>query len=108
MIINLNENWRIRSDSLQWILEHKSKESKVKGKFTGEPGKTWRSIGFHQDIWQALFNAVEHEVKQIEGEYPAQAQEHLLGALHDIQTMCEEGSKKFICLARENHDKKTE
>ena len=71
MILQVNEDWRIASDPLQWIVQRRYMR---KGK------ADWKSVAFHGSINAAAWWLAQRRVREIPGTYPAADG---LDALHD-------------------------
>ena len=79
MHIHVNDDWRIRTDPHQFVLEHKTKPKMASGKM--QPGGKWAPEGYFShlhEIWPWLLRK-EILAIEIEGELPFAA----LTALHD-------------------------
>lgn len=81
MIITLNPDWRIRSDPLQWIVEHRHVRK------PGEPDEyeEWVAWGYFSTLAGALVSTVGVRVRALDGDYSAEALEPLLGFLSEIR-----------------------
>lgn len=79
MQIQINEDYRIRAEPQQWILEQRSVPKKETS------AERWKPIGYFASMAVLLKRLTDMQVRQIEGEYPAGALEHLCGALSDIK-----------------------
>jgi len=90
MIININKEWRLTTDNLQWRLEHKALKIKANNpKLDGKPAKTWKQVSYHRDIWGAVRDMMRRQVCGIEGEYPLGAMDELCRSLHRSETNIE-------------------
>ena len=76
MKIYFNKDWRICSDTLQWIVQ---KRRTVKSK------DKWDSISFHNILDTAVYDLAENQIRYIEGDYPHDAVKILWTALDRIQ-----------------------
>lgn len=86
MIININPDWRLRTDPLQWILEeHYDVESRE-----GESYERWRPVGFHSSFGEALKHLARRRIKCIEGECDSTA----LYEVHDTLAVIEAEDKE--------------
>ncbi len=65
MIANLKHHWRLRSDPLQWILEHRPERDRA---IVGKT-KELVSIGFFKTVPGALRVAAQRQVRGLDGEY---------------------------------------
>ncbi len=63
MFIHINADWRGRSDSLQWILEHRSEPDQA----LAAGSKEWRSTGFFKTESSALREAAQLHVRDLPG-----------------------------------------
>ncbi len=71
MIITINENWRIASDPLQWIIQ----------KRYGKDGNSWRNVAYVTNLASALVTLGERQIFAMEGVYPSEALKPLCHAL---------------------------
>ncbi len=79
MIINVNPDWRIRTDDLQYILERKTTPKEEGG--TGG----WKNVGYFGGL-AALFEVmIQRRIFSIDGEFPPEALDPLTQALADIR-----------------------
>jgi len=92
VIINVNSDWRVRSDGLQWIIEQKMSlrkrmpgDKRGPGKATGASYTHWKARGFHSQIDSAAWQVGELQLKELEGEYESPALEMLSQTLWDIK-----------------------
>jgi len=86
MIISLNPDWRIRSDPLQWIVDHRHVRK------PGEPDEyvEWVVWGYFSTLAGAVNSTVGGMVRSLDGEYPHTAIEPLLGLLSGIRENVDE------------------
>ncbi len=64
MIIQLNPDWRLNSDKLNWILQHRSVVQEGKTKKTENIGKSyWRNETYHGTIDSALMACAERMIR---------------------------------------------
>lgn len=82
MIITLNPDWRIRSDPLQWIVEHRHVRKPGAGAGEYEEWVVW---GHFNTLAGAVNSAVGVRVRSLEGDYPHTALEPLLGFLSETR-----------------------
>ncbi len=80
MIIQVNDRWRVSSDSLQWVLQRRS-VPRSGSKRAGD----WSSIAFAKDLSTLLNEMTRRQVFAIEGEYPSSAILPLCEALDVIK-----------------------
>ena len=78
MIITLNEDWRVASDPLQWILQRRT------------PSGRWTNVGYFGDLERAVLQAARRQVRLLRGTLPPEALlplQQALAAVHaDIRT----------------------
>ncbi len=86
MIINLNTDWRIRSDPLQWIVEQRH----VRKPDSPDEYEEWVVWGHFNTLAGAVNSAVGARVRSLEGEYPHTALEPLLGEIQAIRENVDE------------------
>ena len=61
MIITLNEDWRVASDPLQWILQRRT------------PSGRWTNVGYFGDLERAVLQAARRQVRLLRGTFPSEA-----------------------------------
>ncbi len=76
MIIRINQDWRIASDSLQWIAQ---KRRTVKGQ------EKWDSVCFHHSLDGAVINLARRHVRMLPGSYGPEALPLLCQALDRLE-----------------------
>ena len=79
MIININNEWRIRTEPLNWIIE-----KRVWNKDKEKWGK-WSAQAYPTSLASALYWLMDHQVKELPGEYGPEALKHLTDALAEIK-----------------------
>ena len=72
MIIEINPDWRIRSDPYNWIIEARRK---------GGAGERWNAVGYYGDLDRAVLGLVQRQIRVMEGTYHAEGLEPLCRAL---------------------------
>ncbi len=72
MIIQINPDWRIRSDPYNWIIEARRK---------GGAGERWNAVGYYGDLDRAVLGLVQRRIRVMEGTYHAAALAPLCRAL---------------------------
>lgn len=72
MIININPDWRIRSDPYNWIIEKRRK---------GGAKERWNAMGYYGDLDGAVLGLVQRRIHVMEGTYHAEALTPLCRAL---------------------------
>ena len=72
MIIEINPDWRIRSDPFNWIIETRRK---------GGAGERWNVVGYYGDLDRAVLGLVQRRIRVMEGTYHAEALTPLCRAL---------------------------
>ena len=55
MIITINEDWRVASDPLQWILQRRT------------PSGRWTNVGYFGDLERAVLQAARRQVRLLRG-----------------------------------------
>lgn len=83
MIIEINPDWRISSDSHQWILERL--RGTRKDRKTGQPLPNWKPVGYFASLSTLLKRLIDLRVWRIEGTHPPEALEHVCNALSDMK-----------------------
>ena len=91
MIIHINADWRIRSDPLQWILDHRPEREQA----LAAGSKEWRPIGYFKFMAEALLEAAERQVRHLPGIYGPETLETLQGALLSIREDIQRGLEGF-------------
>ncbi len=76
MIITINEDWRLASDPLQWVLQ-KCYQSK------GE--ERWRAIAFFGDLDRAIVELSRRRILILAGTYHPEALKPLSDALRSVR-----------------------
>ena len=76
MIITINEDWRLASDPLQWVLQ-KSYQSK------GE--ERWRALAFFGDLDRAIVELSRRRILILDGTYHPEALKPLSDALRSLR-----------------------
>ena len=102
MIININPDWRLRSDSVQWILDHRvvSNSGKRKAK------AVWKLAGFSRHLNSVILELSRQEIRLIRNdkEYPAEALGLLAETLDRIEADCHRAVREAIANARTSTD----
>ncbi len=76
MIIEINADWRIRSDPYNWIIEARRK---------GGTKERWDALGYYGDLDGAVLGLVQRRIQVLEGTYHAEALAPLCRALASLQ-----------------------
>ncbi len=76
MIIEINIEWRIRSDAHNWIIETRRK---------GGAGERWNAVGYYGDLDRAVLGLVQRRIRVMAGTYHAEALAPLCRALAGLQ-----------------------
>ncbi len=76
MIIQINPDWRIRSDPYNWIIEARRK---------GGAGERWNAAGYYGDLDRAVLGLVQRRIRVMEGTYHAEALAPLCRALAGLE-----------------------
>ncbi len=79
MIIHLNADWRIASDPLQWILQHRRETEK------GREQDVWINVGYFHTLDEATIQAATRQVRLMPGTYGPDALEPLCTALDRLR-----------------------
>lgn len=85
MIININNEWRLRSDPHQWIVERKRAGKHVSPCRSGKAEPRWAPVAYLPDIGSALLWFTRKSIWAIEGEFPHTALDPLTQALEEIK-----------------------
>ena len=72
MIIQINTDWRIRSDPYNWIIEARRK---------GGAKERWDAVGCYGDLDRAVLGLVQRRIRVMAGTYHAEALAPLCRAL---------------------------
>ena len=96
MIIQITPDWRIASDPLQWILQHR---------YTKKGEDAWRSIGFFIDLERACVELARRQVHQLQGTYGPEALKPLSDALITIKDDARAALRSFKIEAGAYHGK---
>ena len=76
MIITINDDWRLASDPLQWILQ---KRYQTKGEVR------WRSIAFFGNLDRAIVELSRRRILILDGTYHPEALKPLSDALRSLR-----------------------
>ncbi len=76
MIITINADWRLASDSLQWTIQHRSGSGET---------ERWNGVAYFRDIDRALLELVRRQVGVLAGMYGAEALKPLCDALQGMR-----------------------
>ncbi len=76
MIIQINPDWRIRSDPYNWIIETRRK---------GGAGERWNAMGYYGDLDGAVLGLVQRRIRVMAGTYHAEALAPLCRALAGLE-----------------------
>ncbi len=83
MIIQVNDQWRITCDSLQWFLQRRAA---VQSGIERGPGSgAWKPIAYTQSLSDLLLTMTKRQIFAIKGEYPPTAIKPLCEALSVIR-----------------------
>ncbi len=100
MIISINPNWRLRSDSVQWILDHRVESNSG----AGRPKTTWKMAGFSRHLNSIILELARQETRLIKNdkdkEFPADTLGLLVEALDRIEADCRRAVREAIAMAR--------
>ena len=102
MIININPDWRLRSDSVQWILDHRV----VSNKGTGKARTEWKLAGFSRHLNSIVLELARQEIRLIRNdeEYPAEALALLVETLERVEADCRKAVREAVAKAKTNPD----
>ncbi len=67
MIIEINPDWRIRSDPYNWIIEARRK---------GGAKERWDAVGYYGDLYRAVLGLVQRRIRVMEGTYMSRPSRH--------------------------------
>ena len=87
LTIKLNQNWRLRSDGIQWIVERCTGTRKKRHSKGFEAN--WEKEAYIRSTWQALHFIIDRQIKLMEGEFPPSALKPMFETLNEIETMLE-------------------
>ncbi len=76
MIIEINPDWRIRSDPYNWIIENRRK---------GGATERWNAMGYYGDLDRTVLGLVQRRIRVMAGTYHAEALAPLCRALADLR-----------------------
>ena len=76
MIIEINTEWRIRSDPYNWIIETRRK---------GGARERWNAVAYYGDLDRAMLGLVQRQIRVMEGAYKAEALAPLCRALAGLE-----------------------
>ncbi len=64
VIIQINSDWRIRSDPYNWIIETRRK---------GGTGERWNAVAYYGDLDRAVLGLVQRRIRVMEGTLPCRS-----------------------------------
>ncbi len=76
MIIQVDPDWRIRSDPYNWIIEARRK---------GGAGERWNALGYYGDLDGAVLGLVQRRIRVMAGNIHAEALTPLCRALAALE-----------------------
>ncbi len=76
MIIQINPDWRIRSDPYNWVIETRRK---------GGAKERWNAVGYYGDLDRAVLGLVQRRIRVMAGTYHAEALAPLCRALAGLE-----------------------
>jgi hypothetical protein len=76
MIIEINPDWRIRSDPYNWIIETRRK---------GGARERWNAVGYYGNLDRAVLGLVQRQIRVMAGTYHAEALAPLCRALPGLE-----------------------
>lgn len=85
MIININDEWRLRSDPQQWIVERKRAKERAPACRSSNLAPRWAPVAYWGEIGSALLWLTRKRIWAIEGEFPHTALDPLTQALTEIK-----------------------
>ncbi len=100
MIVNINQDWRLRSDELQWILDRRVQPKED----MAETEPTWRVAGYFRFIDEAIMELARQDIRLMRGEYPADALALIVETLDQIREDCRKAVREAITRAKTNPD----
>lgn len=84
MILTVNDEYRIASDDMQWLVQQMPKQTEKRTKEA-----QWRTIAYIQSLDAAILWLAERRIRMIEGHWPALgALETLCAAIDEIKAEC--------------------
>ena len=102
MIISINANWRLRSDSVQWILDHRV----VSNKGTRKAKTVWKVAGFSRHLNSIILELARQEIRLIRNDkvYPAETLGLIVETLDRVEADCHRAVREAIDRARTSTD----
>lgn len=102
MIISINPNWRLRSDGVQWILDHRVESNKG----TRKAKTVWKIAGFSRHLNCIIMQLARQEIRLIRNdrEYPADALGLIVETLDRIEADCHRAVRQAIGNTRTSND----
>ena len=76
MIIQINPDWRIRSDPYNWMIETRRK---------GGTRERWNAVAYYGELDKAVLGLVQRQIRVMEGTYHAEALAPLCRALAGLR-----------------------
>ena len=100
MIVNINQDWRLRSDEVQWILDRRVQSNKG----TGKAKTVWKVAGFSRHLNCIIMELARQDIRLIRGQYPADALALIVETLDRIETDCHRAVRDVIVKAKTSND----
>lgn len=96
MIVNIAYDWRIETDNLNWVVQHRRvvAKGKTKGKIF------WDNMAYCKSLDSAIIWCGRRRIMELPGEYNSDALSALVEALDGIQNDCRKAAES-ACTARE-------
>ena len=100
MIIPINTNYRVATDSMNWILQYRPAE------FTENGNETlWRPVGYYRNVWLLVRELASRRIQEMSGLYPPEVLEEAMRVLAQIEDETRLLEEKFGQLLPENFHK---
>lgn len=102
MIISINKDWRLRSDSVQWILDHRV----VSNLGTRKAKAAWKVAGFSRHLNSIILELARQEIRLIRNDkvYPAETLGLIIETLDRIEADCHRAVREAIAEAKTSPD----
>ena len=102
VIISINPDWRLRSDGVNWILDHRVQSRKG----TGKPKTTWKVAGFSHYLNSIILELARQEIRLIRDDkvYPAETLGLIVETLDRIEADCHRAVREAMDRSRTSAD----
>ena len=98
MIIPINKEYRVTTDSMNWKLQYRMPGS------TAKDGG-WKTVGFFRNVWLLCRELAHRRIMELPGTYPPEALEESMRLLAQIEDETKLLEEKFGQLLPENFHK---